>query len=81
MQKVDRRGVSPEDDGDYAKLRELPMVTRATTDHSDDNTSEDTKVRTSIVHRLFTSKGYALSNNRYKRNNRIQMTFRDENKK
>jgi hypothetical protein len=43
MQKVDRRGVSPEDDGDYAKLRELPMVTRAANDHSDDNTSEDTK--------------------------------------
>lgn len=45
LQKTDRRGVSPEDDGDYAKLRELPMVTRAAgTDHSDDNTSEDTKV-------------------------------------
>lgn len=44
MQKVDRRGVSPEDDGDYAKLRELPMVARAVNDHSDDNTSEDTKV-------------------------------------
>lgn len=46
MQKVDRRGVSPEDDGDYAKLRELPMVTRAVNEHSDDNTSEDTKVKT-----------------------------------
>jgi len=48
MQKIDRRGVSPEDDGDYAKLRELPMVARATNDHSDDNTSEDTKVRNNI---------------------------------
>lgn len=48
MVKVDRREVSPEDDGDYAKLRELPMVTRAVAnDHcSDDNTSEDTKVKT-----------------------------------
>lgn len=46
MDKMDRRGISPEDDGDYAKLRELPMVARATNDHSDDNTSEDTKVRT-----------------------------------
>lgn len=45
MDKINRRGVSPEDDGDYAKLRELPMVARATNDHSDDNTSEDTKVR------------------------------------
>jgi len=46
MDKIDRRGVSPEDDGDYAKLRELPMIARATNDHSDDNTSEDTKVGT-----------------------------------
>lgn len=49
MDKINRRGVSPEDDGDYAKLRELPMVARATNDHSDDNTSEDTKVRTVLV--------------------------------
>lgn len=55
MQKVDRRGVSPEDDGDYAKLRELPMVTRAANDHSDDNTSEDTKASAIKFSRNFNS--------------------------
>ncbi|XP_025419160.1 protein tincar [Sipha flava] len=61
MQKVDRRGVSPEDDGDYAKLRELPMVTRAANDHSDDNTSEDTKLLETVREGVIT---YASANTR-----------------
>ena len=35
-----RREGCPEDDGDYATLRELPLVTA----HDDDNTSEENKV-------------------------------------
>ncbi|XP_025190609.1 protein tincar isoform X2 [Melanaphis sacchari] len=61
MNKVDRRGVSPEDDGDYAKLRELPMVARATNDHSDDNTSEDTKLLDTVREGVIT---YASANTR-----------------
>ncbi|XP_026805779.1 protein tincar isoform X1 [Rhopalosiphum maidis] len=61
MDKIDRRGVSPEDDGDYAKLRELPMVARATNDHSDDNTSEDTKLLDTVREGVIT---YASANTR-----------------
>ncbi|KAL4090520.1 hypothetical protein QTP88_025338 [Uroleucon formosanum] len=61
MHKIDRRGVSPEDDGDYAKLRELPIVARATNDHSDDNTSEDTKLLDTVREGVIT---YASANTR-----------------
>ncbi|KAE9539445.1 hypothetical protein AGLY_004697 [Aphis glycines] len=61
MDKINRRGVSPEDDGDYAKLRELPMVARATNDHSDDNTSEDTKLLDTVREGVIT---YASANTR-----------------
>ncbi|VVC34177.1 Hypothetical protein CINCED_3A012023 [Cinara cedri] len=63
MKKVDRRDVSPEDDGDYAKLREFPIVTRAVAnDHcSDDNTSEDTKLLETVREGVIT---YASANTR-----------------
>ncbi|XP_050424886.1 uncharacterized protein LOC126835998 [Adelges cooleyi] len=62
LEKVPRRGVSPEDDGDYAKLRELPMIPRpSVNDHSDDNTSEDTKLLETVREGVIT---YASANTR-----------------